>query len=320
MKNNLFLFEFKKITMLLAAVLGVYNVSAQKFEDKSYLKKNQPASDQSLALIVPDSKYGLVVSQYNLVDALKNPDVYKSARFYNAGLKEFPEQLFLFKNLEEIDLASNQLTVIPERLNEFKNLKELYLNKNKLTSFGPEIIACQQLRVLHIHDNPLQTISPEIGKMKTLLEINLGQIAAGCAIPAELWTLTNLEEIKITNANLTEIPAGIANFHQLYVLCLTQNAITVIPDEVYNLKTLKSLELGYNNIKVISPAVARLENLTSLGVFCNPVSTIPAEITGLKNLSYIRCWKTRIPQKEIDVLRTKLPEVRIQNTETGIQH
>lgn len=318
MKKKLHLFELKKLITLFVTVLCLNSASAQQFEDKSYLKKNQPVSNAHRTQFIPDSRYGAVVSQYNLTEALKNPDMYKSARFYAAGLKEFPEQLFLFKNLEEIDLASNEITALPANLNEFKYLKEIHVNRNKLTSLGTEITSCQLLQVLQIQDNPLQTITSDIGKMKTLQEITLGELAVGCLIPSELWTLTDLKKIKITNSNITEIPAGIAKFHQLDVLCLTHNAIAKIPDEVYSLKTLTYLNLGYNKISAISPSVEKLENLDYLGVFYNPVSTLPAEITGLKNLSFISCWKTGIPQKEIDAWKAKLPETVIHNTETDL--
>lgn len=318
MKKKLPLFNFKRLTVLFAALLGLHGLYAQKFEDKSYLKKNQPVSNAHRTQFIPDSKYGAVVCQYNLTEALKNPDVYRSARFYAADLKAFPEELFLFKNLEEIDLAANEITSLPARLNEFAYLKELHVNKNKLTSLGTEIIACQQLQVLQIQENPLQSISSDIGKMKNLREITLGEIAAGCTIPAELWTLTGLTKIKITNANITEIPSGIADFHQLDVLCLTHNAITKIPNEVYSLKTLTYLNLGHNNIKTISPSIAKLENLDYLGVFYNPVSSFPSEINSLKNLSFISCWKTNVSQNEIDAWKAKMPETVIHSTETDL--
>jgi Leucine-rich repeat (LRR) protein len=318
MKKKLLLFESKKLTMLLVTVMCVYSVYAQKFEDKSYLKKNQPVSNAHRTQFIPDSRYGAVVSQYNLTEALKNPDMYKSARFYAAGLKAFPEELFLFKNLEEIDLSSNEITSLPAKLNEFKYLRELHVNRNKITSLGAEIVSCPLLQVLQIQENPLQTITSDIGKMKTLQEITIGEIAAGCVIPAELWTLTDLKKIKITNANIAEIPAGIANFHQLDVLCLTNNAITKIPDEVYSLKTLTYLNLGHNNIKTISPSVAKLENLNYLGVFYNPVATLPWELSGLKKLSFISCWKTGVSQKEINAWKAKMPDTIIHNTETDL--
>lgn len=310
--------NIKKTALLLMGILCVCSAFAQ-YKDQSYLKKDQPVPNEYRTQFIPDSKYGAVVSQYNLTEALKNPELYKSARFYGAGLKQFPEELFLFKYLEEIDLSANELTELPLKINEFKYLKEVHVNKNKLTTLGPEITLCSQLQVLQIQDNPLKTISKDLGKMHSLLEITIGEIAPECVVPVELWSLTGLKKIKITNANLTEIPSTIGKFSGLEVFCLTHNAIASIPEELYTIKTLTYLNLGYNNINVVSPSVANLENLDYLGVFYNPLHSLPKEITHLTKLSFISCWKTKIPQKEIEALRIKLPNTGIHNTETDLR-
>ncbi|MGB3949207.1 MAG: leucine-rich repeat domain-containing protein [Bacteroidia bacterium] len=306
----------KMFFLLQFLVFTLFQASAQQYEDKSYLKKN--STDNHRAKLIPDSKYGAVVSQYNLDEALKNPDKYRSARFYQAGLKEFPEQLFLFKNLEEIDLASNQISTLPNRLTEFKQLKEIHVNNNKLTSLGSEITNCTQLVVLQIQDNPLKSISADIAKLTMLEELTMGEFAPECVLPNELWTLTNLKKIKITNANITQIPAEIKNFKRLDVLCLTHNAIASIPNEVYSLSTITYLNLGHNKIDKLSSDIIKLENLNYLGVFYNPLKSIPSEVMSLKKLSFISCWKTNISQKEIDKIKFRLPNVVVHDTETGL--
>lgn len=305
-----------KVAFLLQLIVFTSFQAYAQYEDQSYQKKS--STENHRAKLIPDSKYGAVVSQYNLDEALKNPDKYRSARFYKAGLKEFPEQLFLFKNLEEIDLASNELTVLPDRLTEFKLLKEIHVNNNKLTSLGSEITNCTQLQVLQIQDNPLKTISPDIAKLTLLQELTLGEIAPECLIPSQLWTLTGLKKIKITNANITEIPVEIKNFKQLDVLCLTHNSITQIPDEVYSLTTITYLNLGHNKINKIATDIKNLENLNYLGVFYNPLTVIPQEVFALKKLDFISCWKTNVPQKEIDKIKVRLPNVVVHDTETGL--
>jgi Leucine-rich repeat (LRR) protein len=305
-----------KIALLLQLVVFASFPSVAQYVDQSYEKKF--STENHRAKLIPDSKYGAVVSQYNLDEALKNPDKYRSARFYQAGLKEFPEQLFLFKNLEEIDLASNQITVLPDRFTEFKLLKEVHVNNNKLTSLGTEITNCTQLQVIQIQDNPLKTITTDIAKMTMLEELTLGEFAPECKVPEQLWTLTGLKKIKITNGNITEIPVEIKNFTRLDVLCLTHNAITSIPDEVYSLNTVTYLNLGHNKIDKVSPNINKLENLNYLGVFYNPLKSIPWEVTSLKNLSFISCWKTNVPQKEVDKIKVRLPKVIVHDTETGL--
>ena len=317
MKNNLHFIGFSKITALLAGLFCFFSATAQH-EDKSYLKKEDPNKAARYSAFVPSSKYGAVVTPYNLTEALKNPGMYKSARFNSAGLTEFPEQLFLFPNLEEIDLSRNSLTVLPARLHEFINLKELHVNRNNLMALGIEITLCYRLEVLQIQNNPLQTIAKEISEMRSLNEITLGEMSPECIIPIELWKLTNLKKIKITNAGLTEIPVEIGQLQQLTDLCLTNNSISAIPEELFTLKNITYLNLGYNKIKTIPTSVNKLQSLNYLGVYYNPLKSFPQEINTLTNLVYLSCWKTGISQNEIENVRAHLPKTNVHNVERDL--
>lgn len=317
MKNNLHLVKFSKITVLLAGLFCFFSATAQ-YEDKSYLKKGQPDKVDGYSAFIPSSKYGEVVTPYNLPEALKNPELYKSARFNSAGLTEFPEQLFLFPNLEEIDVSRNSISVLPANLNQLKNLKELHVNRNNLTTLGIELISCNRLEVLQIQNNPLQTITKEIGIMSSLNEITLGEMAPECLIPIELWMLTNLKKIKITNAGITEIPAEIGQLQQLTDLCLTNNSISVIPEEIFLLKNIQYLNLGNNKITVIPASINKLQNLNYLGIYYNPIKSFPGEINSLTNLVYLSCWKTGIPQNEIENVRTHLSKTKVHEVERDL--
>jgi len=317
MKNSTnFSFQLNFIIALIF-VFSCYSAMAQS-GDKSYLKKTDPASKTHIDNFIPNSKYGAVVTLSNLSEALKNPTNYKSARFSGSGLTNFPEQIFLFPNLEEIDISENEITLLSPRLNELKNLKELHVSKNRLTSLGSEITSCGSLEVLQIQNNPLENVSKEIGKMITLREITIGEIARKCTIPKELWTLTNLKKIKITHAFLTEIPSAISGFKQLVELCLSNNSISVVPEELYSLKNITYINLGYNNISSLSSSLQALENLDYLGVYYNPLTTFPEEIGSLKKLTYLSCWKTKLPPNEIEKVRKKLPLTKVFGTETDI--
>lgn len=313
MKDNFTFFVFK---ITIVTLFCAMNTMAQP-EDKSYLKKSDPSASKQNNYI-PISKHGPVVTALNLAEALKNPELYKSARFNNSGLTEFPEQLFLFPNIVELDLSRNMLKVLPSRLNEFKNLKELHVNGNQLTAFGLEITSCGKLEIIQIQNNPLVSISESIGEMASLKEITIGEIARTCNVPKELWTLTNLTKVKITNAYLTEIPAAIGSLQQLNELCLEGNLISDVPEELYTVKNLTYLNLGHNKVKSLSPSIKKLEKLDYIGVYYNPIKAFPEEIDALKELSFLSCWKTALPQSEILKARAKLPKTEVHDTETGI--
>ncbi|MES2593030.1 MAG: leucine-rich repeat domain-containing protein [Bacteroidota bacterium] len=313
MKNNFTFFAGLKIAIV--AVCCSLNAMAQP-EDKSYLK--QANSDLKAGDYIPDSKYGPVVTPSNLTEALKNPAIYKSARFSNSGLTKFPEQVFSFPNIEELDISQNTIKELPSNLNELQNLKELHVNKNQLTSIGNEIILCSKLEVIQIQNNPLQSISKDIEKVISLKEVTIGEVAKNCKVPVELWNLTNLVKLKITNAGLTEIPASIAGLKRLGELCLANNSISKIPEELYTLTDITYINLGGNKINSVSGSIKNLEHLYYLGVYYNPLKAFPEEIGNLKELAFLSCWKTNIPKSEVEKFRKKLPVADIHDTETDL--
>lgn len=317
MKNRINFLSILKLTIPFLSFLCSITTFAQQI-NKSNAKQPVPATKKDVNDFVPDSKYGAVVTPSNLSEALKNPAIYKSARFTNSGLTEFPEQIFLFQNLVEIDISRNSLKKLPLRLNELKNLKDLYVNKNKLTSLGSEITSCSNLEILEIQDNPLENISKEIAKMTALRELTIREIAKNCTIPSELWSMTNLTKLRITYAHLTEIPTSISGFKHLNELCLANNSISKVPEELYTLKNITYLNLGFNKIKSLSPSIKALENLDYLGVYYNPLMKIPEEIYSLKKLSFLSCWKTNLPVSEIEKARKNLPLTKVIDSEKGV--
>ena len=247
MKNRIYFSSVFKLTISFLSIFCCITTFAQQI-NKPKSKQPVPAIKKAVNDFVPDSKYGAVVTLSNLSEALKNPTVYKSARFTNSELTEFPEQIFLFPNLVELDISRNAITMLPSRLNELKNLKALYVNKNRLTSLGTEITTCSNLEILEIQDNPLENISKEIAKMTALRELTIREIAKNCTIPSELWSMTNLTKLRITYSHLTEIPTSISGFKQLSELCLANNSISKVPEELYTLKNITYLNLGFNKI------------------------------------------------------------------------
>lgn len=165
-----FLFEFllKSTTMnsfrntlsLLAMVLLTAFQSHAQTEKTSYgpAVKNKVHTDLNTALEKPDQVFLMDLS--------------------GQGLKEFPEEVFKFENLEKLDIRKNELTaieipdgVLPNLVwlnaaenkisrvevaeNGATNLKDLYLNFNALTSF-PELSDKHRLNILDIRYNKIK--------------------------------------------------------------------------------------------------------------------------------------------------------------------
>ncbi|MGE0636400.1 MAG: leucine-rich repeat domain-containing protein [Bacteroidia bacterium] len=305
-----------KLQFLFLLFFGCFSAIAQ--EDRSYIKLSNPAYKEIPNHHTPVSKYGNTVTFANLEIALKNPDAYFAANFYNSALTEVPEEIFLFPNLREIDLSHNSISVLPDKFKELQKLKELHLADNKITYVGSEITSCRSLEVLQLRNNPLKTVSKEIGQMSSLKELWIENTDPSCVLPQEIWNLNNIQKLRLMSANLTFIPSAISEFSMLDEICLSGNVITAIPDEIYSLKSLTYLNLGNNKITTISSLVKNLEHLDYLGVYGNPVSQLPDEIASLKELSFLSCWFTNLPNSEIEKAKAALPQAEVHAINTDL--
>lgn len=88
-------------------------------------------------------------------------------------LKEIPEEVFQFTNLQWLDLSKNRLKKISPKIGLLKKLKKLILERNKIESLPSEIGQLEDLRELIINRNELETLPDEIGNLKKLRYIDM---------------------------------------------------------------------------------------------------------------------------------------------------
>lgn len=93
-----------------------------------------------------------------------------------------PEEIGLLSNLEELSLASNNLSTLPDSIGQLKNLKELSLASNNL-----------------------HTLPDSIGQLTNLKELSLDYNHFK-EIPTAIFQLSNLEELSLRNSPLVQIP------------------------------------------------------------------------------------------------------------------
>jgi len=109
----------------------------------------------------------------DLAEAMKNPDQVVKLVLRKQHYKEFPKEIWMFPNLQYLDLSKNQITDYPDSLGKLKNLQVLHLSKNKLEALPRELGDNVNLKILDINQNELTMLPPQIGKLKKLEYLDL---------------------------------------------------------------------------------------------------------------------------------------------------
>ena len=90
------------------------------------------------------------------------------------GLTQFPDFLFIIKDLRELYISNNNLTSLPESIKEFKKLILLNVYNNNLSSLPESIGEMKNLEYLSVGNNKLTTLPESILKLKKLKRLCLG--------------------------------------------------------------------------------------------------------------------------------------------------
>lgn len=105
--------------------------------------------------------------------ALKEPDLVFRLDLSGQKLKEIPDEIYQFKNLNALDLSGNKLKEIPERLGEFTHMQELRLSRNKLVQLPPGFCGMVHLKRLDVSRNALIGLPSCIGAFTEMVSMDL---------------------------------------------------------------------------------------------------------------------------------------------------
>jgi len=109
----------------------------------------------------------------SLAEALKTPDKVYKLDLRKKKLKEFPREIFQFKNLQYLDLSKNSIKEIPAEIAELTSLQYFNISKNHLETLPPQIGELTQLYYLNANQNDLLSLPPQIGKLSKLKYLDL---------------------------------------------------------------------------------------------------------------------------------------------------
>jgi internalin A len=113
-------------------------------------------------------------------------------------------------------------------------------------------------------------------------------------IPPEVWLLSNLEKLSLSDNRLATVPAELGGLVNLRGLFLCGNQLAVIPAELGQLANLEELYLYDNQLVAVPAELGQLANLRTLSLYNNQLAAIPAELGQLTNLQNLYLDKNRL--------------------------
>ncbi len=93
-----------------------------------------------------------------------------------------------------------------------------------------------------------------------------------------------LNNLDLSNNQLTQLPESFGNLSQLDWLSLQHNELNQFPKEICRLHQLKSLYLHHNQLSEIPLEIKQLSKLHTLGLSYNELKKFPEAILGIKTL------------------------------------
>ncbi|XP_013389778.1 malignant fibrous histiocytoma-amplified sequence 1 homolog [Lingula anatina] len=133
-----------------------------------------------------------------------------------------------------------------------------------------------------------------------------------------IFRLEALEDLAMSNCNITFIPPEIGLPQNLRKLNLSGNQLSSIPLPLCDLVTLEELDLRNNNITAITPDVERLCKLTKIDISRNPLEEFPLTILNNKNLESLNLDGASITTVPLQLEQlTNLSELNLSNNTLG---
>lgn len=108
-------------------------------------------------------------------------------------------------------------------------------------------VSINKNNTLNLSNQGLQKLPASVLKMTNLEELNISNNQLTGALPGEIHDLRNLRILNASNNLMTGVPAEVGQLSNLEVLDLSNNRLTGLPNELGNLKKLKKLNLSGND-------------------------------------------------------------------------
>lgn len=112
---------------------------------------------------------------HSLEEAMMNPSIVYRLDLSKRKLKEFPKEIFLFTNLNELKISRNKIIEVPDDIKKLRYLQRLDMQRNALDTITVAMCELRNMRVLNLAENFITGIPDEIQQMTELKYMILWQ-------------------------------------------------------------------------------------------------------------------------------------------------
>jgi len=126
-------------------------------------------------------------------------------------------------------------------------------------------------------------------------------------VPNYVFQLTNLEELNISNNQITgALQAETGNLKNLKVLKADNNLMTGIPAEIGQLPKLQVFNIGHNLLAGVPKEIGQAQSLQMLDLSNNQLTGLPLEMGSLKNLQTLNISGNNYSSSDLDTISGSL--------------
>ncbi|GAB3270921.1 hypothetical protein GCM10027347_41900 [Larkinella harenae] len=254
------------------------------------------------------------------------PDTVKHLVFNTLELKEVPNVIYRFPNLEVLDLSINGINTIPETVFRIPKLRQLDVSSNPLAQDGLHVARNKHLKILNIQSTGLKTVPKTVTRNRRLESLWLGlNDFSGGLNTAPLRKLRRLKDLNLYKAKLNELPGSIRRLKRLEVLDLYYNQLRVLPEKLCRMPRLQQLAISNNQLNELPQNLGRLRKLQVLYTHHNFLGTLPASLPKLHALRILDIGHNAfvtVPDRvltlpnleELDISHNRLTEIPLHLT------
>lgn len=199
------------------------------------------------------------------------PEYFKGEELmpFSYRLRKFPDQIYRFTKLQDLDCSETLFDVLPHALGKCKGLKRILIQHGSFKKLPDSIGNLKSLEVLVILWGFLEDLPASLGKLKKLRLLRIEHTALK-KFPSVLPKLKALQYLSLAHNNITKFNSSIFKCRNLVSLNLRKNNLAVLPDGIKSLTKLRDLNLGLNKIERIETGITRLKNLDYIDLTHNP--------------------------------------------------